>query len=43
MISQVGNYREIYEANFAGSGLTLDGSENDLVANGGSLRADPLR
>ena len=43
VVAQVGNYREIYEANFAGSGLDLDGSANDLVRNGGQLFAPPLR
>ena len=43
VVEQVGNYREIYEANFSGSGLALDGSANDLARNGGQLFAAPLR
>ncbi len=43
VVEQVGNYREIYEANFGDSGLALDGSANDLARNGGQLFAAPLR
>ncbi|MEL7157839.1 MAG: protein kinase [Actinomycetota bacterium] len=43
VVRQVGNYREIYERNLADSGLVLEGSANDLVANGGQMFAAPLR
>ncbi|MGI9613038.1 MAG: protein kinase domain-containing protein [Acidimicrobiales bacterium] len=43
ILDQVGNYEEIYNANFADSGLPLDGSANDLARNGGLMIAPPLR
>ncbi len=43
VITQVGNYEEIYLRNLADSGLVLAGSPNNLVANGGLLFVPPLR
>ena len=43
VVSQVGNYEEIYNANFGDSGLPLEGSANDLARNGGLMFAPPLR
>ena len=43
IISQVGNYQEIFERNLAPIGLTLDGSPNDLWTNGGLQYVPPFR
>ena len=43
IISQVGNYREIFERNLGPIGLTLDGSPNDLWTNGGLQYVPPFR
>lgn len=43
VVSQVGNYEEIHRRNLGDRGLVLDGSANDLVANGGRMFAPPLR
>ena len=43
VVSQVGNYEEIYLRNLGDSGLTLDGSANDLAVNGGLQLVPPLR
>ncbi len=43
VIKQVGNYQEIFEANLAPIGLTLDGSPNDLWTNGGLQYVPPFR
>ncbi|MEM7091377.1 MAG: hypothetical protein AAF567_00130 [Actinomycetota bacterium] len=42
ILAQVGNYEEIYQRNLGDSGLILDGSPNDLLANGGLQTAPPL-
>jgi general L-amino acid transport system substrate-binding protein len=41
IISQVGNYEEIYNRHVAPLGLPLDGSVNDLWINGGLMYAPP--
>ncbi len=43
IISQVGNYQEIYERNLSPIGLSLDGSPNDLWTNGGLQYVPPFR
>jgi general L-amino acid transport system substrate-binding protein len=43
VISQVGNYQEIFERNLGPIGLTLDGSPNDLWTNGGLQYVPPFR
>ena len=43
IISQVGNYQEIYEANLGPIGLALEGSPNDLWTNGGLMYVPPFR
>ncbi|TDT17556.1 amino acid ABC transporter substrate-binding protein (PAAT family) [Ilumatobacter fluminis] len=43
VIKQVGNYQEIFEANLAPIGLTLEGSPNDLWTNGGLQYVPPFR
>jgi general L-amino acid transport system substrate-binding protein len=43
VISQVGNYGEIYERNLAPLGLGRDGSLNALWTNGGLLYSPPFR
>ena len=43
VISQVGNYQEIFEANLGPIGLSLDGSPNDLWTNGGLQYVPPFR
>ena len=43
IISQVGNYQEIFESNLAPIGLTLEGSPNDLWSNGGLQYVPPFR
>ena len=43
IISQVGNYQEIYERNLNPIGLELDGSVNDLWTNGGLQYVPPFR
>ncbi len=43
IISQVGNYEEIFNANLGPIGLTLDGSPNDLWTNGGLQYVPPFR
>ncbi len=43
VVSQVGNYQEIYEANITPLGLTLEGSVNDLWSNGGLMYVPPYR
>ncbi|MEL7207005.1 MAG: hypothetical protein AAGK32_02020 [Actinomycetota bacterium] len=43
IISQVGNYQEIYERNLGPIGLSLDGSPNDLWTNGGLMYVPPFR
>ena len=43
LISQVGNYQEIYERNLNPIGLELDGSVNDLWTNGGLQYVPPFR
>lgn len=42
-ISQVGNYKEIYDANIVPIGLSLEGSPNDLWTNGGLQYVPPYR
>lgn len=43
IISQVGNYEEIFNANLGPIGLTLAGSPNDLWTNGGLQYVPPFR
>lgn len=43
IITQVGNYQEIFEANLGPIGLTLAGSPNDLWSNGGLQYVPPFR
>ena len=43
IISQVGNYEEIFERNLGPIGLTLAGSPNDLWTNGGLQYVPPFR
>ena len=43
IISQVGNYEEIFNANLGPIGLTLAGSPNDLWTNGGLMYVPPFR
>ena len=43
VISQVGNYQEIYERHVTPLGLPLEGSVNDLWSNGGLMYVPPFR
>jgi general L-amino acid transport system substrate-binding protein len=43
IVSQVGNYQEIFEANIVPLGLTIEGSPNNLWTEGGLLYAWPYR
>ena len=43
IVSQVGNYQEIFERNLGPIGLTLAGSPNDLWSNGGLQYVPPFR
>jgi len=43
VISQVGNYQEIFERNLVPIGLSIEGSPNDLWTNGGLLYTPPFR
>lgn len=43
VVSQVGNYEEIYRQHLEPLGLPLDGSVNDLWINGGLLYVPPYR
>ena len=43
VVSQVGNYEEIYRQHLEPLGLPLDGSVNDLWINGGQLYVPPYR
>ncbi|MDQ7035074.1 MAG: hypothetical protein Q9P01_09625 [Anaerolineae bacterium] len=43
VISQVGNYGEIYERNLTPIGLARAGSVNDLWTRGGLIYAPPFR
>jgi general L-amino acid transport system substrate-binding protein len=43
VISQVGNYEEIYNRHLIPIGLPLEGSPNDLWTNGGLMYAPPFR
>ncbi|MCP4225780.1 MAG: transporter substrate-binding domain-containing protein [Actinomycetia bacterium] len=43
IISQVGNYEEIFQTNLGPIGLTLSGSPNDLWTNGGLQYVPPFR
>ena len=43
VITQVGNYQEIYEKHLPQLGLALEGSPNDLWLNGGLMYAPPYR
>ncbi len=43
VVSQVGNYQEIYERNITPIGLSLTGSPNDLWTNGGLMYVPPYR
>jgi len=43
VVSQVGNYEEIYNRNIIPIGLPLDGSNNDLWTNGGLMYVPPYR
>ncbi len=43
VVSQVGNYEEIYNANIVPIGLSLTGSPNDLWTNGGLMYVPPYR
>lgn len=43
VISQVGNYGEVYDRNLVPLGLAREGSPNDLWSNGGVLYAPPFR
>ena len=43
LISQVGNYQEIFESNLGPINLTLEGSPNDIWTNGGLQYVPPFR
>ncbi len=43
VVSQVGNYEEIYRQHLEPLGLPLDGSVNDLWSNGGLIYVPPYR
>ncbi|MFK8025368.1 MAG: amino acid ABC transporter substrate-binding protein [Ilumatobacter sp.] len=43
VISQVGNYEEIYNEHIVPIGLSLEGSPNDLWTNGGLMYVPPFR
>ena len=43
LISQVGNYEEIFNNNLGPINLTLEGSPNDLWTNGGLQYVPPFR
>ncbi len=43
VVSQVGNYEEIYERNITPLGIQLSGSPNDLWTNGGLMYVPPYR
>ncbi len=43
IISQMGNYEEIYQRNLGPIGLSLAGSPNDLWTNGGLMYVPPFR
>jgi general L-amino acid transport system substrate-binding protein len=43
VISQVGNYEEIYNRNIIPIGIPLEGSPNDLWTNGGLMYVPPFR
>ena len=43
LISQVGNYQEIFERNLGPINLTLEGSPNDIWTNGGLQYVPPFR
>lgn len=43
VVSQVGNYQEIYERHVTPLGLPLEGSVNDLWTNGGLMYVPPFR
>lgn len=43
VVSQVGNYKEIYDAHIPALGLSLEGSPNDLWTNGGLMYVPPYR
>ena len=43
VVTQVGNYQEIYERNITPIGLQLTGSPNDLWTNGGLMYVPPYR
>ena len=43
LITQVGNYQEIFEANLGPINLTLEGSPNDIWTNGGLQYVPPFR
>ncbi len=43
IISQVGNYEEIYNRNLVPIGLPLAGTPNDLWSNGGLMYVPPYR
>jgi general L-amino acid transport system substrate-binding protein len=43
VVTQVGNYEEIYNTNIVPIGLGLEGSPNDLWTNGGLMYVPPFR
>lgn len=43
IVTQVGNYEEIYNANIIPIGLLLEGTPNDLWTNGGLMYVPPYR
>ncbi len=43
VISQVGNYKEIYDRNLEALGLPMEGSLNQLWTDGGLLYTPPYR
>lgn len=43
VVSQVGNYEEIYNEHIVPIGLSLEGSPNDLWTNGGLMYVPPFR
>ena len=43
LVTQVGNYQEIFEANLGPINLTLEGSPNDIWTNGGLQYVPPFR
>lgn len=43
LVEQVGNYKEIYDANIPALGLSLEGSPNNIWTDGGLMYVPPFR